>query len=116
MNFENVRRCFLDCKGSIETFPFGQDIPVFKVGNKMFGLIGSNDGNLSINIKNEPFVNEMLRMEHLGIVPGYHMNKKHWNTVYLDLVQDSVVIDLIHQSYLIVLNSLSNKTRKEWSL
>ncbi|MEA3423370.1 MAG: MmcQ/YjbR family DNA-binding protein [Bacillota bacterium] len=113
MDINDVKDIFLKLRGSKETYPFGPDVMVFKVGNKMFGLMNSHEERPSINIKNEPVVNEMLRMEYLDtIIPGYHMNKKHWNTIYIEEIDDETTIDLINQSYLIVYDSLTKKEKE----
>jgi len=72
MKINDAKDVFLKLKGSRETYPFGRDVMVFKVGNKMFGLMNSHEDRSSINLKNDPIVNEMLRMEHPNIIiPGY---------------------------------------------
>jgi len=111
MDAEQAREVFLSLKGSVEYFPFGPEVAVFKVGGKMFGLL--NENKTSINLKNDPFENEMLRLEFEGIRPGYHMNKKHWNTVELDAVDDEIIENLIKQSYKIVYIKLPQKVKKE---
>lgn len=113
MDINAAKNIFLKLKGSKETYPFGQDVMVFKVGKKMFGLMNSHEDRPSINLKNEPVVNEMLRMEYPDIIiPGYHMNKKHWNTIYINEIDDELIVDLINQSYLIVYDSLTKKEKE----
>lgn len=102
---------FLSFKGAVEEFPFGPDVAVYKVGGKMFGLI--NEEKTSINLKNDPIENEMLRLEFEGISPGYHMNKAHWNTVELALVDEEIVGKLIEQSYKLIYMKLSKKAKKD---
>ena len=111
MNEEEVVKYFLSFNGAVEEFPFGPEVAVYKVGGKMFALI--NEGKTSINLKNDPNENEMLRLEFEGISPGYHMNKAHWNTVELALVDDEIVRKLIEQSYKLVYMKLSKKTKED---
>ncbi len=111
MTFEAVRELFLSLKGAEETFPFGPDVPVYKVGGKMFALAGGD--RTSINLKNDPDENLMLRLAESGITPGYHMNKRHWNTVDIERVPDGLTVDMINQSYTIVYQKLPKKIREE---
>ncbi len=111
MELKQVKEVFLSLKGSFEDFPFGPEVAVYKVGGKMFGLM--NENQTSINLKNDPLENEMLRLEFEGITPGYHMNKKHWNTIDLDSVDDEIIESLIRQSYKMVYMKLPQKVKKE---
>jgi Uncharacterized protein conserved in bacteria len=82
-----------------ETFPFGDDTLVFKVKEKIFALVNL-DGDLSINLKCDPVLAIDLRERYSSVTPGYHMNKKHWNTVLLDgSVPDKEVFSWIDHSY-----------------
>ncbi|MCO6462681.1 MAG: MmcQ/YjbR family DNA-binding protein [Saprospiraceae bacterium] len=78
--------------GAEESFPFDEHTIVFKVGGKIFALTGLNDIPPSINLKCDPDKAIMLRESHDEIVPGYHMNKKHWNTVYFDSDLDNKLV------------------------
>ena len=83
----------------METFPFGDDTLVFKVKEKIFALVNL-DGDLSINLKCDPVLAIDLRERYSSVIPGYHMNKKHWNTVLLDgSVPDKEVFSWIDHSY-----------------
>ena len=84
MKKEKVRNYFLSCPESYEDFPFGEEITIFKVKNKWFGLLVEREGNLQINLKCDPDEALILRDLFKSVLPGYHMNKIHWNTVILD--------------------------------
>lgn len=99
--------------GVTEEFPFDEKTLVFKVAGKIFTLIDSELQD-SINLKCDPERAIELREEFIGITPGYHMNKKHWNTVLLDGSIDlTLVLELIDHSYTLVFQSLPKKTQHE---
>jgi len=99
MNIEQVREYCISKEGMEETFPFGNDTLVFKVKGKMFALLSLDKGT-SINLKCDPERAIQLREEHEEITPGWHMNKKHWNTVnYSSNLPDNLVKELIDHSY-----------------
>jgi predicted DNA-binding protein (MmcQ/YjbR family) len=102
----------LSFPGSEETFPFGPGTPVYKVAGKVFALCLSA-GEPSVNLKCEPGLAEQLRASHPEVTPGYHMNKRHWNTVSLhDLLRDEMIADLVEDFYDLVLESLP-RTRQQ---
>jgi predicted DNA-binding protein (MmcQ/YjbR family) len=116
MNFEDFREYCLGKPFVSEGFPFDQKTLVFKVVGKMFALTDV-DGFESINLKCYPEKSIELRERFAGIQPGYHMNKKHWNTVSVNEdVSRSLIIELIDHSYELVFNSLPKKTRNELTL
>ena len=99
MDIVTLRDYCISKKGSMETFPFGDDTLVFKVKDKIFALVNL-DGDLSINLKCDPVLAIDLRERYSSVTPGYHMNKKHWNTVLLDgSVPDKEVFSWIDHSY-----------------
>lgn len=116
MNIEELYQYCLSKKGVTEDFPFDEDTLVFKVLGKMFALVGLKkweSGEKSINLKCNPDYAEELRAEYSCIQPGYHMSKKHWNTVYLqdgDL-QPKFILELIDHSYEMVVKSMPKKLR-----
>lgn len=113
MNIEELREYCLSLKGVTEGFPFGEDTLVFKVGGKMFGLANLT-GKLSVNLKNDPAKNIELREIYPAVKPGYHMNKKHWNTVEINgTVPVNVLKRLIEESYNLILNGLAKKKQME---
>jgi predicted DNA-binding protein (MmcQ/YjbR family) len=102
MNIETIREYCISKKGATEGFPFGEDTLVFKAGGKIFAL-ANLDGDLSINLKCDPDFAIELREKYPAVTPGYHMNKKHWNTVILDgSVPDKEVLAWIDHSYNLV--------------
>ncbi len=115
MNIEEARNYCLSKPHSEESFPFDEHTLVFKVGNKMFALLPLDEfENPSINLKSDPELRIELREEYEGVLPGYHMNKKHWNTVRLNSdVDDSLIRNLINNSYKLIVNNLPVKTKKE---
>ena len=104
----------MNLKGVEETLPFGPDTLVFKVGGKIFALTGLDEDECSVNLKCDPEKAIELRDEHPDdIIPGYHMNKKHWNTIYFERgLQDKYLINLIDHSYELVVNSLPMKVKE----
>jgi predicted DNA-binding protein (MmcQ/YjbR family) len=99
MDIVTLRDYCISKKGATETFPFGDDTLVFKTDGKIFALVNL-DGDLSINLKCDPVFAIDLRERYSSVTPGYHMNKKHWNTVLLDgSVPDKEVFSWIDHSY-----------------
>ena len=84
MNIESLREYCLSKPGAEETLPFGPDTLVFKVEGKVFLLVGLDEEQLSFNVKCDPDKAIELREEFPCVLPGYHMNKKHWNTIVVD--------------------------------
>lgn len=105
MNIEILREYCISKKDVTESFPFGDDTLVFKVKGKIF-MLANLDGDLSINLKCDPELALELRERYPSVQPGYHMNKKHWNTIYLDgSVPDREVFSWIDHSYELVSGS-----------
>lgn len=114
MDIDNVRKCFLDKPGTTEEMPFNQPVPVYKVGDKMFGLINVHESRASINLKYPKEHIYELRSIYEEIRPGYHMNKENWNTVYLDgSLKEEFIKELIDVSYNLVYRSLTKKKQAE---
>ena len=113
MDVEFFREYCLSKKGATEGFPFDETTIVFKVGNKMFAL--SNIVNFEfVNLKCDPEQSIELRETFQGIKPGWHMNKKHWNTVNVGSdVPQKLFLELIDHSYDLVLKTLTKKVRDE---
>lgn len=100
-------------KGVTEDFPFDETTLVLRVGGKIFALINL-ERNASVNLKCDPERALDLREHYEAILPGYHMNKKHWNTILLEgNLPDSLVKEMIDHSYALVLASLPGKVRAE---
>jgi predicted DNA-binding protein (MmcQ/YjbR family) len=111
MNVETLRQYCLSKKLVTESLPFGDDTLVFKVIDKIFALINL-DGELSINLKCDPEKAIELREKFNSVLPGYHMNKVHWNTVMIDgTVPDKLIEEWIDHSYEEVVKSLPKSKR-----
>jgi len=105
-------RC-LSLAGSEETFPFGPATSVFKVNGKMFALSRLGAESLQVSLKCEPVLADALRATHGAVLPGYHLNKRHWNTVVLDgTLPDRTVGDMIEDSYDLVVSRLPRAQRR----
>ena len=112
MNAKALRACCLDRNGAVEEFPFGPETSVFKVAGKMFALGALDRDPLKISLKCEPALAEDLRASYAAVDPGYHLNKRHWNTVALGGdVPDRLVRDMIEDSYDLVVSKLPRKVQ-----
>jgi predicted DNA-binding protein (MmcQ/YjbR family) len=117
MNVESLREYCLSKKGVTESFPFDETTLVFKVGGKMFALTALDKPELSVNLKCNPEWAVELREQYENITPGYHMNKKHWNTVLVkSTFSDELTKKLIDHSYALVVKSLPKKIKIELKL
>jgi predicted DNA-binding protein (MmcQ/YjbR family) len=109
-----LRRWCLAHSGAVEDFPFGPEHSVFKVGGKMFALSTLERTPLEVSVKCEPELALQLRDTYTAIRPGYHLNKRHWNTITLDgSLSDQLVRELIADSYDLVVSALPKRTRDE---
>ena len=97
-----------------EERPFGADFLVFKIGGKIFAILAVEASPLRLNLKCEPDQALFLRDVYPAVKPGYHMNKRHWNTVILDeSLSDDVIFEMIDESYNLVVKKLPRLIRKE---
>lgn len=109
MNIESLRQYCLSKPGVEETLPFGPDTLVFKVNNKVFLLTGLDEAELRFNVKCDPDKAIELREEFSCVLPGYHMNKKHWNTIVVDgSVSTKQLKEWIDHSYELVVGKKKN--------
>ncbi len=114
MHIEAFREYCLAKPGVEESFPFGDTTLVFKVMGKIFALTGLDDELFKVNLKCDPGRAQQVREQFPQIQPGFHMNKKHWNTVEFENgLEESLLADLIDHSYQLVVKSLSKKLRDE---
>ncbi|MEO8933289.1 MAG: MmcQ/YjbR family DNA-binding protein [Xanthomarina sp.] len=116
MDIDQIRSYCLSKNGFSEDFPFDQDVLAFKVLGKIFALIDLKKweaGSKAINLKCDPNYAELLRQEYSSIRAGYHMNKKHWNTLYIHEgeLPPKFICELIEHSYQMVLKGMPKKTR-----
>jgi predicted DNA-binding protein (MmcQ/YjbR family) len=106
MNIEEVRNYCLQKKDATEDFPFGESTSVMRIGGKIFALLNLV-GIATINLKCDPSKAIELREANPSIIPGYHMNKKHWNTVMLDgSLPQGLILWMVDHSYDLVSSSL----------
>ena len=113
MNIESYRSYCISKPGVTEEFPFGEHTLVFKVMGKMFALTDV-DEFVSVNLKCDPEEAERLRAAYPGVIPGYHMNKKHWNMILMDgSVGEVLIKEWIDQSYDLVVSGLPKKLKEE---
>lgn len=111
MNLETFRARCLAKKGVTEELPFGDETLVYKVAGKIFALTSLNDFS-SINLKCDPENAIELRERYDAVKPGYHMNKKHWNTILLDgSIPDKLVFTWLDESYDLVVSGLTKKDK-----
>jgi predicted DNA-binding protein (MmcQ/YjbR family) len=107
----DLRAACAELSGSQETFPFGPTTLVFKVAGKMYALTDISADPLSLALKCDPSRAEALRAEYPGIVPGYHLNKRHWNTLKLAEVPPRLTAELLRHSYDLVVGGLTRAQR-----
>ena len=108
-----LRRCCLGLTGAVEEFPFGPENSVFKVSGKIFALSPLRARPLRVSLKCEPGLAEQLRASYAAIGPGYHLNKRHWNTIQLDgSIPDAMIREMIEDSYDLVVARLPRATRE----
>ena len=114
MNIESLQQYCLSKKGVEESLPFGPSTLVFKVGGKMFLLASLDAVPLQFNVKCEPDNAVLLREQHACVLPGYHMNKQHWNTIVVDgTASDKLLKQWIDDSYNLILQSLPKKAQEQ---
>lgn len=114
MNIEELRDYCISLKGVEETLPFGPETLVFKVMGKVFLLTGLDSKPLQFNVKCDPEKAIELRSHYSCVLPGYHMNKKHWNTVIADgSVSNKQLCQWIIDSYDLVVSDLPKVQQKQ---
>jgi predicted DNA-binding protein (MmcQ/YjbR family) len=118
MDPSELRAWCLQQPGATEEFPFSPGTSVFKVAGKIFALSALDRAPLEVSVKCEPDLAIRLRESYACIRPGYHLNKRHWNTVTLDgELADQLVRDLVEDSYDLVVSALPRRVREQlgWS-
>jgi len=123
MDYNSAKTYLLERPEAIEDFPFGPEVAVFKVKGKMFATLGlraepgKEPSTTNINLKCDPQEAIMLRDIFSAVIPGYHMNKKHWNTVLLDnSMPDGEIQRMIDNSYALVVKGMTKKVRASLEL
>jgi len=115
MDLAELREYCLSKPGATEGTPFGPDVLVFKVGGKMFALAALDEVPTTVNLKCDPDLALDLRDRYEQVRPGYHMNKKHWNTVEIESgIPDVELRRMIDHSYELVVESLPQAARLNW--
>jgi predicted DNA-binding protein (MmcQ/YjbR family) len=110
---DQLRDHCLAFAGAVEEFPFRPELSVFKVSGKVFALAPLLDRPLRVSLKCEPALAEQLRSTYAAVRPGYHLNKRHWNTVQVDgSLPDQLVLDMVEDSYDLVLAGLPKRVQR----
>ena len=112
MTFDELRAILLALPATKEDQPFGPDVFVYKVRNKMFALVAP-DSPLRVSLKCNPVLATMLRDTYPAVTPGYHLNKQHWNTVEIDgSIPTDELLEWINNSYDLVVQGLPKRDRQ----
>jgi predicted DNA-binding protein (MmcQ/YjbR family) len=108
-----LRKWCLAQPGATEEFPFGENVSVFKVAGKMFALSILDSRPLEVSVKCEPELARALRQSYEAVRPGYHLNKRHWNTITIGgSLPDALVRDMVEDSYDLVVAALPRRARE----
>lgn len=102
MDHKTVEEYILSMPNAKLDYPFGKDVAVYKVNDKMFALITENKVPLQVSLKCDPQLSEVLREKYETVMPGYHLNKKHWNTIIMGQLSWGELQSLIRLSYELV--------------
>ncbi len=114
MQLDDLSAYLLAKAGTTEEMPFGPDALVYKVMGKVFALVAWRAKPLSISLKCEPFRAVLLRDQYAAVRPGYHTNKRHWNTVTLDgTIPENEICEMIDHSYALVIKGLRKADREK---
>lgn len=118
MHFKSLNSYLLGLKGVTFDYPFDERVRVYRIGEKMFALTNVKESPLRVNLKCDPLYALELRSLYEGIIAGYHMNKKHWNTITVEDsdVEDNLIKELIEHSYTLVLTKLTKKEKERLAL
>lgn len=117
MNIEELRLYCIQKFLTSEEFPFDDKVLAFKVSNKIFALTNVEQIPGSVNLKCDPEKAIELRQKYPDVImPGYHMNKKHWNTIFYEDLSDQLMKELIDHSYDLVVSGLTKRKREELGL
>ena len=113
MDATTLKTSCLSRPGTVEDFPFGPEVSVFKVAGKVFAISALHRTPLEVSVKCEPDLAVALRDSYPAIRPGYHLNKRHWNTIAVAGLPDRLVRDLVEDSYDLVVSALPRRVRDE---
>ena len=113
MTSEELRDCCLAFLGSEEEFPFGPQTSAFKVAGRIFALSRLAEDPVRVSLKCDPRLAEQLRVTYSAVTAGYHLNKRHWNTVLIDgSLPDALIADMVEDSYDLVVSALPRARRR----
>lgn len=113
MDFEAISRYCKTKKGTTGTYPFGEGILVMKVASKMYALLMIWNGRPMVSLKCDPYIAENLRQQYAAVIPGYHLNKMHWNSVLLDgAITEEDLLPMIDHSYDLVFKGLTRAEKE----
>ena len=113
MDTETLKDYALSKPATTHDFPFDEETLVIRVKNKIFALMSLNDSPSSVNLKCDPTWAEVLRQTYPAVIPGYHMNKRHWNTVkFDDTIPDDEILEMVDHAYEQVVKGLPKKDRE----
>lgn len=105
MDHKIIEEYILSMPNAALDYPFGKEVAVYKVGDKMFALIAEGSDPVRLSLKCDPQLSQVLREKYETVLPGYHLNKKHWNTIICSgQLDDEEIKDLIRHSYELVKN------------
>ena len=117
MNHESIEKYILEMPNTVLDYPFGEGVAVYKVGGadgKMFALIAEGSSPLRLSLKCDPQLAVVLREKYESVMPGYHLNKKHWNTVIIDdSIPENEIYKMIDESYSLVYKGLNRKQQEQ---
>lgn len=114
MTFEQVHAYMLSQPGTVEDRPFTPEVPVYKIGGKMFAYSSPNNVPPSITIKLDPLLGQMLRSTYAAVQAGYHMNKEHWNTIAIDgSIPEEELLSWIDEAYTLVRSKLPKRLQQQ---
>jgi len=114
MNLEMLHEFMLTMPGTVEERPFTPEVPVYKVMGKMFAYVSPNKQPPWLTLKLDPAMGRLVRSTHRSVLPGYHMNKEHWNTIILDgSIAEGEILAWIEESYDLVVAGLTRKKKAE---
>lgn len=113
MDRDRMLRYLNDRPGAVEDYPFGDDVAVFKVGGRVFAICALSGQPGSVSLKCDPTLAEALRQRYPSVTPGYHLNKRHWNTVIIDgSLPEQMIKEMIEDSYDLVVSKLPGSRRR----
>ena len=114
MDGDTIRAYCASKKGATFDYPFDMETRVYRVGGKIFMFMGDNANPPRMTLKCDPELAEILRREFPAITPGYHTNKRHWNTVLIDdSIPDAQIYEMIDHSYQLIVQSLKKVDREK---